>query len=95
MSRWWREMREPKLKCERLGHKRKTYRREGIVKPGTFDFGVVALSVLEECSVCHRCGDHSGWNRIKERGISSLSMPISDMNKLDETGAVWTRNFEV
>ena len=62
--RWWRELRNPKLKCDCLGHKQQAWRRK--VRRSAYGFNTVAEDWLQERTECSRCGEVlSPWKDIE------------------------------
>ena len=85
--RFWRELRNPELKCERLGHKRETRTRRGMVLSNS---RYVADRVEQECEWCPRCGvTHNPWRDVSRVGISSWSAPSEVMREFERTGEYW------
>jgi hypothetical protein len=85
--RFWKELRNPALKCERIGHKHATRTRSGMVwSKGHY----VADRVEQECDWCPRCGiAHGEWRDLSRTGISSWSAPSDVMREFERTGAYW------
>jgi hypothetical protein len=85
--RFLRELRNPALKCERVGHKHQARTRQGMVRSsGRY----VADSVEQERDWCPRCGlAHDEWRDISREGISSWSAPSDVMREFERTGEHW------
>jgi len=84
--RFWNELRNPKLKCERVGHKRQTRTRNGMVRSNYY----VADCVEQKREWCPRCGlAHGGWEDVSRTGISSWSAPSEVMREFERTGEHW------
>lgn len=77
--RWWDELQNPALKCERLGHAEVTETQGGMRQPSFQDWRRgVAVRFKEERKVCARC--HIELTPPKEteaRIIDSWSAPSS------------------
>ena len=88
--RWFREFRNPSLRCERVGHKPVIEWRRGLLPPKvTGFFGGVADRVRQERHVCARCGaELKAWETTQRRSIDSLSGP-SDMFEAIRNGGYW------
>lgn len=83
--RFWDELRNPALKCERLGHKNATRSRSGMVRSSGRRY--VADRVEQEREWCPRCGlAHNDWRDTSRTGISSWSAPSSIMREFEKTG---------
>jgi len=85
--RFWNELRNPALKCERVGHKHMMRSRTGMVwSEGRY----VADRVEQERDWCPRCGvAHEDWRDISRTGISSWSAPSDVMREFEKTGEYW------
>lgn len=89
LPRWWKEMREPGLKCDRIGHKAETRTRRGMVRSKSWNY--VADRVEQERLWCPRCGlAHGEWKDISRSGISSWSAPSDVMREFERTGEYWS-----
>lgn len=87
MRRWWKELRNPALKCERVGHRTDTRTRNGMVASNGY---YVADRVEQEREYCSRCGHtHGPWRDISRTGISSWSAPSDVMREFERTGEYW------
>lgn len=97
MARWWREFRNPRLKCERIGHDMKPVTLEGYCQPELVDGargligmlnGAVAFGVELKTSVCSRCNheDESARSFEQCRPIQSLSMSSDRWAQMNRTG---------
>ena len=92
--RFWNEFRNPKLKCERVGHKNQIEWREGYLKPkwGDLNYSYTVMNdVHQERRCCARCGDADEWVTTKRSGIQSFSA-YKDMWSQIEAGNYWPRN---
>lgn len=87
--RWIREMQNPALKCERLGHRLAVLWRKGLVHPHrSTRWRSVADKVTQEKVACLRCGqDQTDWVVVKRSTIQSLSAPQSTYDAMDEGGS--------
>ena len=86
--RFWIELRNPALKCERVGHKTETQTRSGMVRSDRYRF--VADKVHQEREWCPRCGiAHTDWRDTSRTGISSWSAPSEIMREFERTGEHW------
>lgn len=87
MLRFWKELRNPALKCERVGHKHATRSRSGMVRSKSY---YVADRVEQERDWCPRCGvAHGPWSDISRTGISSWLAPSEVMREFERTGEYW------
>lgn len=94
MPRWLDEMRNPAAKCERVGHKMQEQSRRGYLRDTSGHYRCVAVAVKEKRTACRRCGMEGAWERVSERGISSLTLDSEWMETLEETGEVWPGGIE-
>lgn len=92
MPRWWDELRNPELKCERVGHREvevveRFYELPDPVKD-IFHGRFVAIDVTKTVTSCARCGQISVFAVHEEvrRGINSLSMPGYRWDRLNRDG---------
>ena len=80
MLQWFNDLRNPAQKCERVGHKLHTRKRETYRDPES-SFRTVVDLCEEEKIVCKRCKHvEKDWEIIYREGYSSVSMP-GDMNR--------------
>lgn len=90
--RWWREFRNPALKCERLGHAMRDVAFSGYCLPGrnglSYYYHAVAVRVKVTFHVCRRCKwEDTAKKKIEDHGsIQRLGMSSSDWRELEETG---------
>lgn len=88
MFRWFRELRDPALKCERVGHRLAVLWRRGLVHPHRSSFRSVADNVTQEKVSCTRCGlDHTDWVVVKRSSLQGLSAPQSTYDAMDNGGS--------
>lgn len=74
--RWFREMRQPALKCERLGHDVAVETRTGWTSSESWSH--VMDKVRQERRACRRCGAILGdWVTVDRDGFHSVSWPTS------------------
>jgi len=86
--RFWNELRNPALKCARVGHKTATRSRSGMVSSKSWSY--VADRVEKEREWCPRCGQaHTDWRDVSRTGISSWSAPSDVMREFERTGEYW------
>ncbi len=83
IKRWWAEVRNPALKCERLGHNIRRFIQRGL-KPG----GIMAVAteykrITEECT---RCKYVQSTEDVEKDSIQSLTLPGDRMDRLKEDG---------
>lgn len=94
MFRFFREFRNPSLKCERVGHIRIIEEREGYVWPANTPFSHVADSCDQQRVICSRCDQElEPWKETDRSGIHSLSMGSSYWTKLKKNKELWLRTF--
>ena len=92
--RFFRELREPMLKCERLGHKFRDQVETGLVSPADYRRGV-ADSIKRRRCFCTRCGfkKPDDWYVVERKPIQNLSMPAEHFAELDNTGILVLRRW--
>jgi hypothetical protein len=92
--RWWDEMRNPSLKCERAGHKlgvefRKGYRRPDYERGEHRNY--VCMGVSEERAACVRCRlPFSPWLEKSRDGFTGFSWPADQASIFNANGEYWT-----
>lgn len=87
--RFWQELRNPKLKCERVGHKNVTQWRQGYMKPhwNDWDYRITVVNrVYQERRCCLRCGDASEWKITKKTGLNGLTASTQTWDQIDAGG---------
>lgn len=86
--RWWNEFRNPKLKCDRRGHRlrRRWYLGFENAKPNPFRY--VAYKVKGEIEFCGRCGVVMKRDVQLRDGTNSLTMDDRSMRILERDGFV-------
>jgi len=84
--RWWREFRNPTLKCERLGHSMKARSYQGYEK--STDRWCVAYSVRGKMLFCSRCGIVQSRTVDDRHAIHSLTLDRFYDDRLHEKGFV-------
>lgn len=97
--RWLKELRNPKLKCERVGHREGLEFRKGYRKP---DFNrheyryYVCVAVTEEREACLRChAPLSAWALRDRNGLTGYSWPKDMADQFEKAGEYWqTRGFK-
>lgn len=88
-----RELRNPELKCRRIGHRLGVEFRDGYRKP---DFEkqeyryYVCVAVTEERASCLRCHAPQGeWTTTKRTGLTGYSWPKPMADKFDAESELW------
>lgn len=84
MLRIFKELFNPKLKCQRVGRKTKTRHYSGYER--TLSWSAVADEVSGEILYCPRCGFRHQRTVTKRHGIQGLTCPQSMMDKIREEG---------
>jgi len=87
--RWWRELRDPALKCKRLGHKYREGSRR--IRRETHEFRSVCIDYEQRFKECSRCGH---WQLLEERELdryTGVSMPSSWWDEMRENGFIVVR----
>lgn len=88
--RWWKEFRDPSLKCARVGHTERKRYRTGYVRPK--DWGrYICEKVTQEAPCCRRCGLLLGeFQDVGSRqGFTGYSWPSYQAAEFRENGAFW------
>ena len=91
--RWWKELSNPALKCNRLGHIERREMRSGM-RHTTWDerHRGVCIAFKNERTVCRRCGEQlDAPKEISARDIDSWSAPESFWEQFREHG-VWYKD---
>jgi hypothetical protein len=94
MIRWWNELRDPRLKCERLGHYDRIETRRIMVTParsrelGHPTLRCVAVVLKRVVRRCSCCGKTEVLRHIYDHAVQSLSLPDPDWNQLSTTGEI-------
>jgi hypothetical protein len=84
--RWWDELRNPALKCERLGHVMRDREVEVFYWPGRGIMSCVATEAVEITPTCVCCG-HTEDMRVEiERHLTGLTMPSQQWRQLRREG---------
>jgi len=96
MFRWYRELRNSKLKCERKGHDWIERVRRGYEMPSQgkkIMGGYVADRIKQIRTECQRCKtshpEKGTWETVHRSGLDGLSLPTSKHITLEETGFVF------
>lgn len=91
MIRFFKELFNRPLKCERVGHLPNIEERSGIRKNTETRVARWRYeSVRQRRHVCRRCKTVlSEWEDYNYNYLSSLTMPTSDWDELDVHGEVW------
>lgn len=93
MTRWLRELRNPSLKCERIGHRPVEQVRHGYGYPcrvGSGWLGGVADRITEERTRCTRCGaEIEAWHETDWGILSGLSMSSESWRLLKRDGRLF------
>lgn len=90
MFRWFKERRNPGLKCERVGHDEKTEVRRGYT---TSKWGV-ADQVYQTRQKCLRCGKGlTEWTEKDRITISNLTIDAEEWRILRQDGEIWERPY--
>jgi len=89
--RFWRELRNPALKCVRIGHKPGIEFRRGYRRPQEHRY-YVCDGVTEERDVCLRCkvaltGD---WRQTERQGFTGFSWPKDQADAFRRDGEYWS-----
>ncbi len=86
--RWWDELRNPALKCARLGHTEIEQTQRVMRQPGWAErYSAVAMKALEMRKICTRCQAVTvGPEEISARPISSWSRPASIAEQFERDG---------
>lgn len=72
LKRFLKELKDPSLKCERVGHNLREYTRRGYYEGG---FMSVVTQVVQTTNRCERCGCQTEWKTTSQSGIRSFSAP--------------------
>ena len=84
MKNWWKEFRNRKLKCDRVGHDDHTERKEYYVYPSKWG---VADRIIVKRTICGRCKRVSEpWHETRRQPLTSLSMSQDEWDDLEEYG---------
>jgi hypothetical protein len=87
--RFWQEFRNPKLKCERVGHKIIVEWRRGYAKPHRSDwdyYRTVMNKIRQERRCCTRCREAGDWKVTEKDSIQSFSAPQSTYDAINKGG---------
>lgn len=89
--RFFKELFNRSLKCERVGHKPRAVKRTGFVRPeGAFRHRIVAEKVRQCRVICSRCKTPlSEWDERSRSPIHSLKMEEDRWEELEDTGETW------
>lgn len=83
---WLRESGEPRLKCERVGHRIRRHWRSGLV-PSQGIFRGVADRIRQERDFCERCRTPtSEWVETKRHSLTGLTAPQSTFDAIHAGG---------
>lgn len=86
--RWWRELRDPSKKCERRGHRIRTYFQKVYRRPEYYSQGVMSL-VTETQQRCVRCGfGATEFEEKRRKTFTSVSWPADMWDTFDEKGEI-------
>lgn len=90
LLRWWRELRNPKLKCDRIGHDEEFRIQKVRREPTGFSFRTVAEDAIRERKVCRRC--HAVLSEWEDAEIvdrwNGVTMPTEDWATMKENGVL-------
>jgi hypothetical protein len=88
--RWWKELRTPRLKCERIGHKTHVAVRRGYRKSRDTFSCYVAESVTQHRICCKRCGETiRDWQDKNVTSLTGLRMSEDAWDVLNDQGVLW------
>lgn len=88
--RWFKEWRNPKLKCDRLGHNTKIVTKR--IRRRSFGYMEIVTDLDAEFTVCRRCGFTVGPNNEKYVDYAtSCEMPSVFWDHIREKGYVIIR----
>lgn len=88
--RFFKELFNPALKCERLGHKPVVEWRKGYTNPTSSDwdrYRVVVHRSTQEQVCCARCKKADPWETVKKEGIHGLTAPQSTWDAINAGGS--------
>ena len=89
LTRWFLELADPALKCERLGHREVEFTRRGYAAaPHSAIYA--AYRVDQTVHGCRRCGADLWIVRERRFGLSALKLPGRWQTVLAARGVVWT-----
>lgn len=94
--RWWREFKNPALKCERVGHSLGTEVRAGFVKPERADgYSYICMGVTQRRLACIRCRAPMGdWTDSGRRqGFTGFSWPSDQAATFDRDREYWRTQY--
>lgn len=85
--RWWKEFRNPGLKCKRVNfHPERVERRETYRDP-QYRASCIADECTETRVVCGHCGKEiSPWTIMRRRGIQGLEMSRAKWDEIRDKG---------
>jgi len=73
------ELKDPSLKCERVGHDLREYKRRGYYHGG---FMAVVTEVFQTSKRCKRCNYQEEWKTVRESGIQSFTGPTQMVEEI-------------
>ena len=87
--RWIKELFNPTLKCQRLGHQHSTETIDGFSRPPIDDRRNVVVKAKKIPDSCRRCGIiHSTEIEKSWKGFNSVSWPSYMWDELEKEGFV-------
>jgi hypothetical protein len=73
--RWLKELLDPALKCQRVGHSPR-HQTRGVYERPKYSYRAVADNVLEQKCACGRCGHVvEDWHEVDRTPLDGLTMP--------------------
>lgn len=92
LTRMLEEMRNPRLKCKRVGHNMRTetyrYYEESSREKDIFWLRYVAVRVVYEQQRCVRCGHETSLEEVDRTGLHGLTMSDDMWEKMRREGRV-------
>ena len=86
--RWWRELKDPGLKCERVGHDPREERTAVFLYPPEHWSRAVADRAVEVETRCRRCRKLFDSKIVERSGIHGLTMPSDRWERLRTNGRI-------
>lgn len=83
-----KELFNSKAKCERVGHKMRSYERQVYFYPSEFRFRCIADSATEVVHYCARCQEKFDIEVKNRTGLNGLTMSTPDWDKLKAEGVL-------
>ncbi len=87
--RWWKELRDPALKCERVGHKYKDSTRR--IRREVHEHRIVCRDYEQQIRTCSRCGHRMILGEKEVDWYTGVTMPQSMWDEIRSKGYVVIR----